>query len=85
MSMQTLLNPTQVADKGRELYRDKIQAIVEPEHKGKFLVVDIESGDYALDADEAVALSNLEARRPEGVFYLLKIGYRASLFMGVQC
>lgn len=80
--MQTMLNPTQIAEQGREIYREKIQTLVENEHKGKFLVVDVNSGDYDFDADEEAALQKLELRRPQGLFYLLKIGYASSLFMG---
>ena len=35
-------------------------------------MVDVNSGDYDLDADEEVALQRLELRRPQGLFYLLK-------------
>ena len=41
---------------GRAIYREKIRPTLGPEHKGKIVVIDVKSGDYAiadrhLDAD----------------------------------
>ena len=80
--MQTTLSPAQIGARGRAIYAEKIQHAVEPEHRDKFLVIDIESGDYEIDADEDAASDRIEARCPNGVFYLLRIGHQASLFIG---
>lgn len=82
--MPTTLSPGEIADRGQALYAEKIRDKVEPAHTGKALVVDIESGDYEVDVDEDAACDRIEARRPEGVFYLLRIGYPASLFIGTS-
>ena len=45
--------------------------------KGKILVLDVESGDYEVDADLLAASDRLQDRRP-GVFeYTFRIGYPA--------
>jgi hypothetical protein len=67
---------------GEEIYRRDIRPKVMPQHKGKFLVVDIESGDYEMDEDDLRAEEKLRARRPEGVFFLLRVGYATAYTLG---
>jgi hypothetical protein len=58
-----------------EMYRRDIRDKVMPQHKGKFLILDIKSGDYEIDEDDLRAEDRLRARRPDGVFYGFRIGY----------
>jgi len=66
----------EVAARGREIYEQQIRAKVEPEHVGKFLVVDVETGDYELDEDDVAAMKRAAAKHPADVLYGLRIGYR---------
>ena len=63
---------------GTEIYRRQIRDKVMPQHKGKFLILDIESGDYEIDEDDSKAEEILRARRPNGVFLGLRIGYKSA-------
>jgi hypothetical protein len=72
----------QVARRGRELYEQNIRPKVEPEHEGRFLVVDVESGDYALADDELEAFKRAREKAPEGVLYLIRVGRRAAHRIG---
>src|SRR5437867_2395721 len=65
-----------------EMYRRDIRDKVMPQHKGKFLILDIESGDYEVDEDDLKAYDRLRARRPDGVFFGLRIGYKAAYTLG---
>lgn len=71
-----------IAARGRELYDRQIRALVEPQHRGQFLVLDIASGDYAVGPDDLSASKEILARRPQGVFYGLRIGQRAAYRLG---
>ena len=62
---------------GWKIYNEKIKHLVEPQEKGKFLVIDVETGDYAISRDLILAEDELEARRPNGVVYTIRIGYPA--------
>ena len=62
---------------GWKIYNEKIKHLVEPQEKGKFLVIDVETGDYAINRDLILAEDELEARRPNGVVYTIRIGYPA--------
>jgi hypothetical protein len=42
----------EVARRGREIYEREIRARVEPEHAGRFVVVDVRSGDYEIAEED---------------------------------
>ena len=68
----------EIAQRGNELYRQTIRDQVLPHHKGKFLVLGIESGDYEVDEDDLSAEEVLRLRRPTGIFFGLRIGYTSA-------
>jgi hypothetical protein len=73
----------EVAQRGKEIYEREIRAEVEPEQEGRFLVVDVNSGSYALADDELEAFDRAQAKTPEGVLYLIRVGRRAAHRVGV--
>ena len=65
----------QIARIAKEIYNLKIRDKVMPEHKGKFLVLDIDSGDYEMDNDDLSAEEILRARRPGGTLFGMRVGF----------
>ena len=57
----------EVCGRGERIYEERIKALVEPQENGQFIVIDIESGDYEIDADSLAAEDRLQARRPDAV------------------
>ena len=74
--------PGEVSTRGEAIYREKIRHLVEPQEHGKFVVIDIETGDYELDTNDATATRRLQQRRSEAVIYGLRVGYRAAYSIG---
>jgi hypothetical protein len=74
--------PEEVAQRGEAMYERQIRARVEPEHRGQFVVIDIETGDYELDVDDLVATKRALAKRPGAVLYGLRIGSPAAYRLG---
>ena len=74
-----MVTPEMDFEKRRELgwkiYNEKIKKLVEPQHKGKFLVIDVATGDYAVNSDLILAEDELESRQPDGIVYTIRIGY----------
>lgn len=68
----------EVTDLAREIYREKIKSLVEPQEQGKFIVIDVASGDYEIDEEIVDAFDRLKARRPAAVAGGLRIGHRAT-------
>jgi hypothetical protein len=76
------LSPEEIARRGQEYYDRSLRDRLEPKHKGAFLVLNVETGEYEMDKDESLALQRAVARWPGTVFYTLRVGYRAVGHMG---
>lgn len=57
------------------MYDRQIRSQVETSHKGKFLVLDIETGEYEIDVSEVAALQRARAKNPDAALYILRVGY----------
>ncbi len=73
-----------LARRGQDYYDRVLRSEIEPEHKGEFLVLDVESGEYELDADEAAALNRAMERHPDRLFYVLRVGSRTAHCIGAR-
>ena len=74
--------PEEVASQGEAIYGQQICDKVEAEYNGKFLVIDIETGAYEIDADDLVATKRLLANCPNAVIYGLRIGFPTAYRIG---
>jgi hypothetical protein len=69
--------------RGQALYDERIRAIVEtPENIGKQIVIDVETGDYAIDDNGLAASQRLLSKRPGAPLFGLRIGYNAVYALG---
>lgn len=67
---------------GRQIYADQLRDKVEDKYRDKYLVLDIDSSDYEIDARHIQATLRLLQRRPEGTLYSLRIGHPAAFRLG---
>ena len=74
--------PEEVESRGQAIYDQQIRPALEPEHEGKFLVVDVETGQYEIDEDDLKATKRVLAKRPDAVLYGLRIGHAAAYRLG---
>lgn len=72
--LQPRYSKEEFARRGDEIYERDIRPIVEKGNEGKYVAIDIESGDYEMDADEIVASDRLLARKPNAQIWLVQIG-----------
>ena len=75
---------TDVERRGEALYEENIRSRVEATERGKFVVIDVNSGDYEIDPDDAVATARLMAKRPSAITYAVRVGYPAAYRMGTR-
>lgn len=64
-----------ISRRGTELYEKHIRPLVERENSGKYLVLDIETGEYEIDEDHLAASNRAAAKRPNALLFTLRIGY----------
>jgi len=77
-------DPEAFARRAEEFYARALRSQLEPEHKGEYVVLDVDSGDYELDADEMTAIDRARAKHPDRLFYIKRVGYRSSVFIGAM-
>ena len=68
----------EVVRRGKAVYEEQLRAQVEPGNMGKFMVIDIETGEYEIDRDDVAALKRAKAKRSDAPLYLLRIGHRTA-------
>jgi hypothetical protein len=64
------------AQRGDALYESEIRSQVEDGDRGKIVAIDLETGDFEVDASEIAACDRLEARRPDAQIWMVRIGSR---------
>ena len=74
----------EIAERGQALYEREVQGSLAASDVGKFLVLDIETGDYELDSDELAAVKRARAKQPDGAFYVLRVGHPAAYRLGLK-
>jgi hypothetical protein len=70
------------ARRGDAIYEKDILPKLAAKDVGKFLAIDIETGEYAIAADEMKAGDKLLARLPEAQIWMVRIGYAATHSFG---
>ena len=68
--------------KGEELYERELRDRLEPNHVGEFVVMNVETGEYELDADRLAAGQRAMARFPAHTRYMKRVGYDAAGSIG---
>jgi len=67
----------EIVERGTRIYEDRLRAILEPQHNGKYVVIDVETGEYELDHDHLAASDRAAARRPGAPLYATRVGSRS--------
>jgi hypothetical protein len=64
------------ARRGDAIYKKDILPNLGAKDVGKFLAIDIETGEYEISADDMKAGEKLLARLPEAQIWMVRVGYR---------
>ena len=72
------------ARRGDAIYQKEVLPKLAAKDVGKFLAIDIDTGDYEIAADEMKAGDKLLARLPHAQIWMVRIGYAAPLSFGRQ-
>lgn len=65
-----------IAQEGRTIYA-RIKGQYDPAQRGKFLAIDIDTGEVFLGGTSAEAVEEAKKKYLDKVFYVVKIGYSA--------
>jgi hypothetical protein len=75
LSQQPRHSKEETARRGDEIYEHVVAPRVSPEDQGKFVVIDIETGDFEIDRDELTASDRLLGRNPGAQLWLRRVGF----------
>lgn len=76
-------SPGEIARLGDEIYERDLRSLLETdENIGKFVVIDVLTGGYEIDADHLTASRRARIRFPNGRRYALRVGYPAAGTVG---
>ena len=64
------------ARRGEAFYESRVRPNFESSHQGQLVAIDIETGEFEVDANEIDAGERLRARLPEAQTWLCRIGSR---------
>ena len=78
----TLHSPHAITMQAKAMYEQRIRAQVETANIGKYIVIDVDSGDYEMDTDEVTAMKRAARKHPNGSFHVLRVGHRAMGHIG---
>ena len=70
------------ARRGEELFDQEIRQRVASEPPEHFLAIDVNTGDFEVDARELAAIHRLRARKPDAEVWLRRVGSPAAHHIG---
>ncbi len=78
---EPILNPEELARLGVEVFDRPVKPGLHSEDDGKFVAVDIGSGDFELDFDDYSEVTRLRIRCPSAEVWLGRVGQPAAYRM----
>ena len=66
-----------IGEKGRAIFK-KISGELEGDYRGKFVAIEVDSGDYFVGDTVIEADEQAKEEYPDKIFYLGRIGYRTA-------
>ena len=68
---------------GGDIYDRRVRPALRSEDDGKFVAIDIDTGDYEIDEDDYTSVMRLRSRIPAAEIWLLRAGYPTTCRIGV--
>lgn len=82
--LQPRYSKEEFAQRGDALYERDLRPHVEAGNEGKYIVIDIETGDYEIHTDELIASDLMLARHPDAQMWLRRVGSRYARRFGTS-
>ena len=66
-----------MAARAERIYSERLRAILEPTHRGEYVVINVDTGEYEVDADHAAASDRAITKHPATSLFAMRVGYRS--------
>jgi hypothetical protein len=70
------------ARRGWSLYEERIRPRVEAGHRGEFLVINLDNGEFEMDRSDLIASQRADARFGSAPQLMVRVGYPAAYYLG---
>ncbi|NOS99168.1 MAG: hypothetical protein HOP29_00905 [Phycisphaerales bacterium] len=74
----------EIARRGRAVYDRQLRAQLEPRHNGEYLILNVDTGEFEIDADDAAASKRAQARFPRASLVTIRVGHHAAYRIGAR-
>jgi hypothetical protein len=76
--------PDELARLGGQIFDQQVRPALQPADDGKFVAIDVGTGDYEIGEDDYAAVARLRLRKPAADIWLVRAGYPTTYRMGVS-
>jgi hypothetical protein len=76
------LSRDEIGTLGQEIYQRNLKSKVEAGNIGRYVAIDVHTGQYEIGDEQLDTLKRLHANTPNAEAYLVKIGYSATAVIG---
>jgi hypothetical protein len=73
----------ELARLGGQIFDQQVRPTLQPADDGKFVAIDVGTGEYEIDDDDYTAVARLRSRKPAADIWLMQAGYPTTYRMGV--
>ena len=74
-------SPEELARLGSEMFESRVRPSLCPNDDGKFVAIDVETGDHEIDEDDYAAVARMRSRNPRADVWLMRVGQPAAYQM----
>jgi len=72
----------EVLQRSEEIYRNRLKEILEPTHRGEFVAIEPDSGDYYLGKKMIDVMLACQAAHPDRLSHIMRVGFPAAVEIG---
>ncbi len=72
----------EIGRRGREIYERSIRREVESRHRGKFIIIDITTGEYEIGESGREASDKMRERKPGAIMHGTRVGEKTAHRLG---
>lgn len=76
--------PDEVVERGKALFEQNIRVQVQEGNIGKYLVIDVLTGEYEIGENHLDTAKRARAKHPDAPLYGMRIGYKAVASFGAS-
>lgn len=76
--LETPFLETEMGQRAKAVYEHSIQSKLSSEDAGKYLVIDLDTGEYELDANDLEAVMRAYHKKPVANRYTIRLGHRTT-------